>query len=929
MSMGGSGWQGGRGWWLALVVLLAAGLAAWFLVQRGDGPAAPGDVAAGHAQGTAERVEGAEAIAGESAGGLAAAAVPVPALWAEPAGDLVLEGQVLTPDGLPAAGATVSLRLLLSPGERIAQTGPDGAFSFDRLVPGTVRLGARLGGLAGGPVLHQLDEKSDPAVIRLRPARAVHVEVVAALDGRPVPGARVLLTSVPRREARTGPDGLVRFEGAAGGFCELLVEAQGLASARQMLRVPEGAGVSVEVRVALAGGASLSGVVLSTEGAPVSGAKVAAADATQARIPDPQQEGGAVSDAQGCFDFPAVPAGTYRLYGGHPDHLQGMVGPIRVDGARPLAGIELRLGAAGMVRGRVVGPDGRPGAFSQVVAVPPEGNPKRLAGRGGGASYVFGYADRNGAFELRGVPREAVSLAAVTREAVSEEVVVDLGPTPLVEGVELRLGAAERIAGKVVDSRGAAAAEVMVTAVANSEDGTAEKSLSRSRMRQVMTDGGGGFSFDGLVAGTYSLWTSRYAGRVDFDRQAAVDARTGDLDVHLVLAGDSGLEGRVSFSDGTHPARFEVTVGMGAAVPFAPADGRFVLEHLPPGVFPVAVSGSGFASRALGEVKLEADRTKDLGEILVDRGRRVVGRVVDADGRPVEAALVVFGTSLGGDGSRLYSPDLMDEDVNLRLARSDGDGRFELAGIGAETGVVSAEHERFGRSQPAKVPAGSEDARVELKLQTMGSLEGLVRLNGTPAGGCQITLGVNGSGHHLVGSTGPDGTYLFARVPAATLQVDASCARGSVDFARQEITVGPGESAHLDFDLQQGEVGLEVQIQPLPGAQVDEALVYVLEGRAQVATVGEMKAAFKVSSGRKMGNLCRLAVPCFFNGLAAGDFTICGIPFFHDASGVEKGNQNDARRVTCLTHTLASTPALQGVVLRLPSMEVMSKPSGG
>jgi protocatechuate 3,4-dioxygenase beta subunit len=841
-------------------------------------------------------------------------------------GDLVLEGQVLTPDGFPAAGALVSLGLKLQPGAREATTGPDGAFSFDRMVPGVAYLGARRGDLAGGPVFHELTDRSGPVVIRLRSACRLHVHVTEAAGGTPVPGAHVRYERVGSLEAWTGPDGLARIDGVAGGDGFLDVEARGFAPVRRDVRVPEGARAPVVVEVELQAGAPLSGTVRAADGSPVEGARVVAHEATAMVEVDGPRTDGVATDREGRFELPALAAGIYRLQATHPEHVAGEFGPVRVDGVRPLAGLEIRMGAAGVVSGRVLDADGRPVPHASVGSVPPPKSPKRMAGMGFGAAYVFGHADAEGAFELRGLPRERVSLFATSPEGSSEEVEVDLGPTPRVEGVVLRLTPGGRIAGKVVDGHGAGVAEAMVSAMADFQDGTYEKAFARSSHRQVMTDGGGGFELHGLVEGTYQLRATRHAGRMDWYRMKTVESHTGDLAVILTLPEDGGLRGRVSFRDGSHPASFRLVLGLSEELPFEAPDGVFVVGHLLAGEVEVSVRGPGFAPRALGKVKIEEGKVTDLGDVQVERGRRVSGRVTDGDGRPVESALVACGESLAGDGSRLLSPRVRGGDPNVRQGRSGADGRYELGGLGEQALVVAAEHPDFGRSRPEKVPSGGGDAEVDLTLQGTGSLEGVVRVNGQPQGGCVVMVYHKDLGSQALSvRTGADGGYVVARAPAGVLSVVVTPPGDQQGSTRKEVEIHPGDRARLDFDLTQGQIVLMLQVRPLPGAAFDAAWVALMRGRVQASTVAELRVAGRaVPDQRTQMEACRPSGPCRYAGLTAGEYTACGIPVadYDDQALIEKLHAHiDERRVTCMAVTIAPAPEEQSAVLLLPSME--------
>jgi hypothetical protein len=133
-----------RTWIVGVVALGVFGAAIWLWWSRGrEAPQAvrPADV----------RVAAVPRPTGE-----AAATTPAPPpqgrspRWSidrDPEGPLRLEGQVVEPDGKPAAGVTVWLS---SAPPRTITTEDDGTFSFDRLVGRTYAVSARRGELIGG-----------------------------------------------------------------------------------------------------------------------------------------------------------------------------------------------------------------------------------------------------------------------------------------------------------------------------------------------------------------------------------------------------------------------------------------------------------------------------------------------------------------------------------------------------------------------------------------------------------------------------------------------------------------------------------------------------------------------------------------------------------------------------------------------------------
>ena len=128
---------------------------------------------------------------------------------------------------------------------------------------------------------------------------------------------------------------------------------------------------------------------------------------------------------------------------------------------------------------------------------------------------------------------------------------------------------------------------------------------------------------------------------------ARVLAAGGNSGLHLI--GDFALDARGA---GSMPwlKRSETTSG---------ADGRFTLHGLRPGNLRLAVRGPGFAPRD-DERALPSGASFDLGDIELEPGVYVAGKVVDARGRAVEGAQVLrlsrpstseFGAPFGGTGA--------------------------------------------------------------------------------------------------------------------------------------------------------------------------------------------------------------------------------------------------------------------------------------
>lgn len=371
-------------------------------------------------------------------------------LWLDPGASL--EGTVVDPAGKPVSGAVVTAspyRLVASPAPVVsnpkagAVTGAQGTF---RLVapPGLLTLYAtraplgpgRLGGVqaTAGATVKGL-------VVHLSRAAGLVLEV-AGDDGRPVPGARVRVVCAGDllcAFATTGPDGMATLSSLAPGAARIRADAPGRGEAGADVTLD--AGLKRRLTLVLGGTGTIAGRVVGAAGDPLSGAVVrltselSPADARQA-----------VSGTDGTFlvEVPVqVPyTVTASMRGGRVAERRGVEAGQTV---------HLVARAAGRISGQVLGADGQPVTDFTVVAVPDPGGGD--AGRSGYTRRRF--ATGSGDFVLDEVPAGRYRVRAFAPgAATTPEVAVEVDPGSEAGPVELTLGAAGRVTGRVVDGRG-------------------------------------------------------------------------------------------------------------------------------------------------------------------------------------------------------------------------------------------------------------------------------------------------------------------------------------------------------------------------------------------------------------------------------------------------------------------------------------------
>lgn len=152
------------------------------------------------------------------------------------------------------------------------------------------------------------------------------------------------------------------------------------------------------------------------------------------------------------------------------------------------------------------------------------------------------------------------------------------------------------------------------------------------------------------------------------------------------------------------------------------------------GACTLRAQAAGFATRFL-ELNAPTGGTLGLGDVVLEPGGSVRGRVLDRAGRPFAGATAtVTGPDLWGtlEEARVKGPF----GENLLVGTSGDDGRFEIAGVG--TGPVrvwgSAAGMRHAVSPPLEVRAREATEEVELRLEPIRGDDRIRGIVLTPAG---------------------------------------------------------------------------------------------------------------------------------------------------------------------------------------------------
>lgn len=843
---------------------------------------------------------------------------------AEPEGPLRLEGQVLGPDGDPVGGARVTLQ---SYPPRTAETEDDGSFYFDKLIGRTYALSARADDLAGGPIAHELTESSPPAIIRMRQGGRVEVTVIAAASDRPISGATVQLRAADLQTATSDGDGKARFRGVVSGWLVVAASAPGYGTGKLALMMPGSAGAELKAEIKLEAGFSIAGTVVDPDGKPVAKARVMAQSGELIATADPRYDG-VVTGADGTFELRNVAAGRVHLVAHHDEYVAGSA---EIDNlGNDVKGVTIELKPGGVIAGKVVSESGAPVPWASIVARPKGGlNNRQLAGQTRG-----GRSDKDGAFELKGLPRSQLNLVASTDEASSELVAVDLSGRERAE-VEVVLSITGSIAGKVVDGEGEPVAEVQVVLMPDWTSGLDQERFALRNVQTRTTGGGGDFRFGGLEKGKFILRPGRDTSNPAFWQSGGTPARTGDTDVELKLLADGGVKGKVISARGEPITSFSVVVGYPPGHPVVDPDGAFELDGLAAGEFDLKITGADFAEKTVADVVIEPGEVRDVGTIKVALGRTLSGRVVDASGSPVAGATVAVGKQLLGSSSSITMArqGISDEMMGLRRATSASDGSYRVRGLGQDELVAAAEHPESGRSRPFTLPAEQAAITHEFRLVPTGAVFGTVKKGDAPLSGVNVLATPEGA-HRQVAVTQADdkGAYRFDRLSAGRYQISAMVGGGlSAKKVTASTEVKSGAEVEVPLVAEVGDVTLEARAIPASGARVDNVQMFLFAGEVSPSTGTEVNQVFlgQEGTGGDM-QLTTANTTVSFKEQTPGQKTLCAIPITGDMQDPQFLQRLQAHadkiKVYCEGVVIKASPATQSSSITVPEMEPLPPP---
>ena len=740
-------------------------------------------------------------------------------------GTAVLVGRV-TGDRMALAGARVRVVLPPPAGDRGVRTTADGAWEIRGLPPGSHEIRAThpeyQGRTAVVPnVPEETTTEAETLDLKPRPA-ATDGLVVKVSDefGRPIAGAKVLITTIPwglhmsigpelsgmtgvfEGRATTNDRGEAHLTGLTPESYDVVAMAPGFQVAAQPNVVVAGGRVR-HVVFRLEPGASITGTVVGPDERAVEGAYVMGlhqpsfATSVMAR-----------TAADGSFVLDGLRPGKYWVMAGSDGQGDAQANPVD----SPSRGLRMQLGGAGIVEVKVKRPDGEP--VPRYKVRPFKAEP---FGYVYSVSYPVQSEDGQGRLELSPGTYNLSVTGDEGDVSADEQVTVKVGET---SSVEIVLPASATVTGVIVDPDGGHLANAEIYVRMGSMPG------GPRREQYARADADGAFRLTGLPLEIVKLHVEHasYAARtVDLDLTSG--AAPAELTVQMLSGGT--IEGRITrgdvpvvgeqvnvFQNWFHP-KTTVTDG----------DGRYRMGGLTAGSWSVSTGkfefGAGGVSKSGIAVGDGGVSTVDL-ELGVSEGTQVVTGVVTRGGEPVDGAMV---SVIDGRGYE-----------SMVAVQTDSQGAFRAEGVqpGRVT-VQIATNDGVRATERVDVPEEGETPAMQIELGG-GTVRGqLVMLDGTPVSAAWIQVeeaagdAAQGWGRVKAQITSdPQGFFVAGGLEPGRYQVRVS-GSGHAGMLSDPFQVGTEGVVDLGtFRLQTG-VSLQGRVVDDRGAPVEDATISLLD----------------------------------------------------------------------------------------------------
>lgn len=355
-----------------------------------------------------------------------------------------LRGHVMR-TGKPVAGATVAAILTIGSGHAGALSQADGSFVMRRAPVGEVIFTAAPWAVLA-PKKFTMPKTNATVELEVKGQGSLH-GLVTARGGKPVVGANITVSAgLQSIDTTSGPDGRYLAAGLAAGTWTVLAESVSVGGFVELKGIKIADGEERALDLALSSAATISGRVVSAEGAPVPGAVVNYSHTVTG------DQGRSVTDADGRFVCTQMTGGGEYLPKVFPSQVSrtpyapagAPFAPVKLaDGSAQVEGITLAVKYERLsISGRVVDPSGAPIPDARVRAQAMAGNePPRFNQF---SELPSALTDAQGAFSIEPLTSGTWALQARAGEgaeaiapavtAGSKDVIITVHPPGIIEG---------------------------------------------------------------------------------------------------------------------------------------------------------------------------------------------------------------------------------------------------------------------------------------------------------------------------------------------------------------------------------------------------------------------------------------------------------------------------------------------------------------
>jgi len=588
--------------------------------------------------------------------------------------------------------------------------------------------------------------------VELVPGVSITGWVTDADTGEPIPGAKIshgFGIFEENEVVRCDERGKFVLDGIGRGKIMVRARAEGYAPGRAHLDL-RGVRSDETVQIELARWTTVAGSVRDDRGEPVEGAEIFLEEQTLVFSKSSRRLG--LSAADGSFEANLEHVlGDVRLRARHPDFTEGMSEAFRVQPGVRVTGVDIRLQVGGRIVGNVSDEEGEPIAGARIhlyeeprktVENPADKFEGRFAARPRGRVLVSATTERDGSFEMRGIP-DGPKILEIRAEGFLGHVEPGLGVAggDVVGPLAFTLVRGRGIGGRVTDSSGKPLDGVRVSVLR--ANGAREGGSG-----SAITDAKGRFEVTDLGPGSFKV----FATKSGFVRHDEAEIRAGTRDLQIALDRYGGIRGSVFFPD-TAPGRFEVllqdlALDEADAAPelkkaFSSRKGDFKLDTVAPGTYELIVLAEGYLPTRVGPLTVDENRLLEGIEVMLDGGALIVGRVFDEAGDPVRNA-DVFVRYLGEGDPRVTRSV-------TGPVRSDSEGAYRVSGLAGGRYEVLASRDRMATPAAMVIFVGDgEQVTLDLTMATGAELKlRVVDRDGNPVPEAAVEIAGNDEGDVL------------------------------------------------------------------------------------------------------------------------------------------------------------------------------------